>query len=308
MNNGLLPGLVAPITNSGPIHIGPTGTATTVENVLSLTDDHNDYYGIFVQNLNLGTTASTDIVMANKTVDTDAISYFDIGVNGINNANPFNTLFAAKDAYIFTGGGAGVGAINIASGSTSPVKIGVGGLLTANEVARFTTAGMNIGLAGTLTGAIAFQGSTSGATTLKSANAASGTLSMPAVTDTLAVLGTAQSFTAAQTFTASIEANNAVTASANAATVPVTSSVTTVTNNSAATLTITITTTNAVNRQKLTVCILDSSAAAQTITWVNTENSIIAAPVTSNGSTTLPLTVAFMYNNATSKWRCVGVA
>ncbi len=105
-----------------------------------------------------------------------------------------------------------------------------------------------------------------------------------------------------------LNTNNAVTASSNAATVPVTSAVTTVTNDSAATLTITITTTNAINRQKLMVCILDFSAVAQTITWVNTENSTVSAPTTSNGSTTLPLTVAFMYNSATSKWRCVGSA
>ena len=99
--------------------------------------------------------------------------------------------------------------------------------------------------------------------------------------------------------------NNAITASGNAATVPVTSSVSTVTNNSAATLTITITTTNAVDGQKLIVRILDASAVAQTISWVNTENSGVSVPTTSNGSTTLPLTVGFMYNSATSKWRCV---
>lgn len=102
--------------------------------------------------------------------------------------------------------------------------------------------------------------------------------------------------------------NNAVTASGNAATVPVTSSVTTVTNNSAATLTITITTAAATNRQKLIVCILDATAAAQTITWVNTEDSTVAAPTTSNGSTSLPLTVGFMFNTASGKWRTVAKA
>jgi len=103
-----------------------------------------------------------------------------------------------------------------------------------------------------------------------------------------------------------INTNNAITAVANAATVPVTASMNTVTNNSAATLTITMATAGAVDRQKCIVNILDFSAAAQTITWVNTENSTVTAPTTSNGSTTLPLTVAFIYNNATSKWRCVG--
>lgn len=102
--------------------------------------------------------------------------------------------------------------------------------------------------------------------------------------------------------------NNAVTASGNAATVPVTSRLTTVTNNSAATLTITITTSGAVDGQLVMVRILDSSAAAQTITWTNTENSTVTAPTTSNGSTTLFLTVGFIYNSGTSKWRCIASA
>ncbi len=101
---------------------------------------------------------------------------------------------------------------------------------------------------------------------------------------------------------------NAITAVANAATVPVTSKNNIVTNNSAATLTITLTTTGAVNMQDCIVQILDFSGVAQTITWVNTENSTVSAPTTSNGSTTLPLTVGFKYNSLTSKWRCVASA
>lgn len=102
--------------------------------------------------------------------------------------------------------------------------------------------------------------------------------------------------------------NNAITASGNAATVPITSKLNTVTNNSAATLTITMTTTSAVDGQMTIVRILDFSAAAQTITWVNTENSTVSAPTTSNGSTTLFLTVGFIYNSGTSKWRCIASA
>lgn len=105
-----------------------------------------------------------------------------------------------------------------------------------------------------------------------------------------------------------IHSSSALTATANAATVPITHRLTTVTNSSAATLTITITTTSAVDGQLLMVRILDFSAATQTITWVNTENSTVSAPTTSNGSTTLPLTVGFQYNNATSKWRCIASA
>jgi len=56
------------------------------------------------------------------------------------------------------------------------------------------------------------------------------------------------------------------------------------------------------------VRVLDFSAAAQTITWVNTEDSTVTAPTTSNASTTLPLTAGFQYNSATSKWRCIAKA
>jgi hypothetical protein len=97
--------------------------------------------------------------------------------------------------------------------------------------------------------------------------------------------------------------NVAVTATANAATVNLAYLTNTITNNSAATLTITIPTAGAINGEVRSVRVLDFSAAAQTITWVNTENSDVSAPTTSNGSTTLPRTVCFMYNSATSKWR-----
>jgi hypothetical protein len=102
--------------------------------------------------------------------------------------------------------------------------------------------------------------------------------------------------------------NNAVTASANAATVPITSRLTTVTNNAAASLAITITTTSATDGQMVIVRIYDHSAVAQTLSWVNTENSNVTVPTTSNGSTTLPLTAGFMFNSATTKWRIIALA
>lgn len=102
-----------------------------------------------------------------------------------------------------------------------------------------------------------------------------------------------------------LNTNNAITASSNAATIPVTSRTSTVTNDSANAMTLTITTTNAIDGQCLIVRILDFSGVTKGITWVNTENSATTAPTTSNGSTTLPLTVGFQYNANTSKWRCL---
>lgn len=105
-----------------------------------------------------------------------------------------------------------------------------------------------------------------------------------------------------------INTANAIAASGNAATVPVTQRHNIVTNNSAATLTITMTTASAVNMQVVIVQILDFSAVAQTLTLVNTENSTVTAPATTNGSTTLPLTLGFIFNSATSKWRLIASA
>ena len=99
---------------------------------------------------------------------------------------------------------------------------------------------------------------------------------------------------------------NAITASANAATVPVTSGRNVVTNNSAATLTITMTTASAANMQTCIVRVFPSSAVAQTLTFVNTENSAATSVPSSTGSSvTIPISVGFIYNAVTSLWTCV---
>jgi hypothetical protein len=100
-------------------------------------------------------------------------------------------------------------------------------------------------------------------------------------------------------------AANTVTVATNAGTVPVTRSINTFKNSSAATMTITMATAGALDGQISWVRIYDFSAAAETITWVNTENGEGTAPTTSNGSTTLPATAMFMFNAATTKWRCI---
>ena len=114
--------------------------------------------------------------------------------------------------------------------------------------------------------------------------------------------------TAQNIFNNLIDNNNAVTVTSNAGTVPVTFKLNTFTNSSAATMAITMATTSAVDVQMTIVRIYDYSAVAETIGWTNTENSTVSAPLTSNGSTTLPLTVGFMFNSATTKWRCIASA
>lgn len=102
-----------------------------------------------------------------------------------------------------------------------------------------------------------------------------------------------------------LPANNAVSVTSNAGTCSVSYYMNTFTNSSAGTMAITIATSGATDGQPMMVRIYDFSGVAETIGWTNTENSGVSAPLTSNGSTTLPLTVGFVFNSQTTKWRCV---
>lgn len=201
---------------------------------------------------------------------------------GVYNATDTNTQFA------ISGAGSG-GAIN---GNASSVFgwTSNGGNAVANAdtgISRDSAGVVDIGTGG--------QGSKAGTINATTAN----------FTGT-ATIGTAT--TTKTTANVSIQNNNAVTVTSNAGTCPITFSLNTFTNSSAATMAITIATASAVDGQKMVVRIYDFSAVTQTIGWTNTENSIVSVPTTSNGSTTLPLTVGFMFNSATTKWRCIAVA
>jgi hypothetical protein len=141
--------------------------------------------------------------------------------------------------------------------------------------------------------------------TLTLAGTDSTTVTFPGTSDTLAGLAATQTFTATNTFRQINYTNNPVSVSSNAGTVPVTHRLNTFTNSSAAAMTITMATAGAVDGQMSIVRIYDAAGAAQTINWVNTQNSTVFVPSPSNGSTTLPLTVGFMYNAASGLWRCV---
>lgn len=212
----------------------------------------------------------------------------------------------------------GTGSVVLATSPTlTTPTIGVATATSINKVtitAPATSATLTIANGKTLTvnNSLTLAGTDSKTLTVSNSLTLAGTdsttMTFPSTSATIARTDAAQTFTGAQTFSSAIFTNNAITASGNAATVPVTSRFSTVTNNSAATLTITMTTTSAVDGQLTIVRIYDFSAVAQTITWVNTENSNISAPTTSNGSTTLPVTAGFMYNSQTSKWRCIASA
>lgn len=133
-------------------------------------------------------------------------------------------------------------------------------------------------------------------------------MTFPTTTATIARTDAAQTFTGTQTFAQTIQTVQAITVASNAGTADVTHGNQTFTNSSAATMAITIATTSAVDGQLKIIRIYDFSAVTQTIGWTNTEDSTVTAPTTSNGSTTLPLTVGFQFNGSTSKWRTIAKA
>lgn len=244
-----------------------------------------------------------------------------------------------------------------ASGATLTIPDGV----TLTGPAASGTA-MTLGNAETVTGAKSFndstvllKGSSSGTGTLKAPAAASTFVwTLPAATATLAGLGFAQTWSAAQTFNDSTlllagSSSGAGTLKAPAAastfvwTLPAATvtlaSLTgteTLTNKrvtprrgnttSSATPTINTDTVDVYSLTAQTVAITSmttnlsgtpshgdgllievTGTAARAITWgTGFEASTIALPTTT--VTTAMLSVAFTYNSATSKWRCVGVA
>lgn len=200
----------------------------------------------------------------------------------------------------------------------STIAFGTGGTVVYTTV----TALSSLVTVGTITSGGLGTGATLGAVTVNIASTAVGDIFYAGASNVLTRLAavavgqvlisqgttTAPAYSATPTVSQLYTTSNAVTAVANATTLTRANRVNTVTNNSAATLTITLSTTSALDGDMMIVRIIDFSAVAQTVTWVNTENSTVTAPTTSNGSTTSPLTVGFQYNSATSKWRCIASA
>lgn len=112
----------------------------------------------------------------------------------------FGTAFANANQFIFQNTDGPITYVANKASSVGYHNWLVGGTATTNEAMRLTNAGiLNVGLTGTLLGKVFFSGSTSTGVTLQGpAIGSSGVLTLQAVTDTIAVLGTPQSYTKAQ--------------------------------------------------------------------------------------------------------------
>lgn len=183
------------------IHTGPaagTSNATVGGSGVEIIGTNNTTGGmnLTVGNKSNGTSAFVDLFLQNDLADATGTHY---GVVNLNSSTYTDTSFGtglavANQMSIYgTDGPTMVGSFKA---STGAVNFIVGGAASTNEVGRFTTTGLTVGLTGTLTGAIKFAGATSTFITLQGqAVGASGVLTLPATTDTVAVLAASQAFT-----------------------------------------------------------------------------------------------------------------
>jgi len=287
-----------------------------------------------------GFTGSGSMVLSSGPTITGTLNFTGSTTNSANIGTAITT------GLITVGGTAGLGLINIGRATTSqPIQIGSGvtasSTTASGTASSITTTVLTVG--GTVTGTFSIGMALSGTGVLPgtyiislgtgAGGAGTYNINQTQTVTSTTITGTTQksidigtggasgsitaitlgSATSGATSTTTINgalnyAVNAVTVTSNAGTVPVGYKVNNFTNSSAATMAITMAVTGAVDGQMTIVRIYDFSAATQTIGWTNTENSTINVPTTSNGSTTLPLTVGFMYNSQTSRWRCIASA
>ncbi len=256
----------------------------------------------------LATTGSGNVVLANSPLLTTP----SLGVASATSINKVSLTtpvtgsvltiadgktFTANNSLTFTGSDGTT--MNFPGANSTVVTLASISLITGPKT--FNIAG-NVGN-------LIIAGNTSGTIKLNAADVAgNNTLSLPATTDTLAVVGTAQTFTATQTSSLWTQTPSTIIVASNAGTADIAHGIQNFINSSAATMAITISTSGAADGQQLIIRVFDFSAVTETIGWVNTENSSLNVPTVSNGSITSPLTVGFMYNGTTSKWRCIAVA
>lgn len=200
------------------------------------------------------------------------------------------------------------GVYTLPTGTKTLVATDVATLSSLTSVGTITTGGLGTGA--TL-GAVTVNISSSAVGDIYAATT-SNVLSRIAAVATGQVLiskgtTTLPAWSASVTVSQLITTANTVTVTTNAGTVPITSYTNNFTNSSASAMTITMATTSAIDGQRSIVRIYDFTAVSKGITWVGTENSAnTTIPPNSAGSTTIPLTVALIFNGATSKWTCVG--
>lgn len=316
---------------------GSSGAATFIANTLNIPDYSSASFGLTVGTTTissgtngrilydnsgvlgeLATTGSGSVVLATSpTLITPTLGVATAtSINKVTITAPAtgSTLTIADGKTLTANGNTTLGLGGIVLDNSGGLIVSASKVLTvSNSLTLAGTDGKTLTISnnGTLSGGDGFTLAIAASKTLTVSNSLtlagtdSTTMTFPSTNATIARTDAAQTFTGIQTIPQILNTPATITVSSNAGTVTRSNRINNFTNSSAATMTITMSTTGATDGDMIMVVILDASAVAQTITWVNTENSTVSAPTTSNGSTTLPLTVGFKWNASTSKWRCL---
>ena len=119
------------------------GWTPTNQTLWSSTANYNSFGQAVLQNFNAGTSASTDLVIANDS-GTETTNYLDLGLNSTGYTDNF--FGSARDGYLYcTGSAAGEGNLWIGTQqSTTKVRIAVGGGSSTNVVCDFDSNGINL--------------------------------------------------------------------------------------------------------------------------------------------------------------------
>lgn len=280
------------------------GTGYTVGNILTLaTGDVNCQVQVLTAPAGVVATVAIFDNGTNYTTGTKATT----GGSGtgctINVLTLFDySLFAANEGYIYTAGGnLSIGTDDTVAGRV--IKFFTNGTATTNERARIADTGLQLGLTGTLTGALRFQGATSGTAILTVPTAAgTPTVTLPTTTGTLATLANTETFTNKRITERVGSTTSSATPTINTDTVDIYRLTAQAVDITSFTTGLTGTPTHGQN-----LIIEITGTAARAITWgASFEASTVALPTTT--VTTNMLTVGFKWNSATSKWRCLATA
>lgn len=167
----------------------------------------NSYVQSILHNSNGGAAASSDFVVGND-LGTATTFYGNFGINSSGFTGTGSLALASATYVTATSGDLVFGTTTsnalhflANNAATDAITISTANIATLNSPVLLTP---TLGIVGSAVGALAFANATSGTITVKPTTGALGSsvLTLPAVTDTVAVLGTAQTFSAVNTFSA----------------------------------------------------------------------------------------------------------
>ena len=153
-------------TGYGALYAGiPSGYTSLPSTVLQLASNANTYSQLEMQNINSGSSASSDYVV---TADngSDTTFYGDFGINSSTFSDTGNTIFSANDTYLYGVGSnangpySSVGANLLLGATNGQIKLFVGGQQSSNVVVAVSNIGINV------TGRVSATGTVTAASTV----------------------------------------------------------------------------------------------------------------------------------------------